>query len=236
MSDSESDTDTNPGDREESESSRELGEDEDVDDVFKSLQMMKKARVTSRRGDFTLSKRSCFSLPLPPQSKKSSVKSHSRSKSAGPDNDREDDVRSKSSLETQTTQKSSTPLKTPPSSKTFHPGKSRPGLKSPPSTSSHAASKSSAPLSTTPLSKRSTPLQQKTPQRDSIEPDESGAVMMALKDVTSLLNTLVKRVEDNSKDIKSLKISLKESSASSSSSDTPKNRKVLPVVRVSNYF
>jgi len=61
---------------------------------------------------------------------------------------------------------------------------------------------------------------------------ESGAVMSALKDVTSLLNTLVKRVEGNSKDIKSIQRALKDVS-SSSSSDSSKKRQIPSIVRVS---
>ena len=58
---------------------------------------------------------------------------------------------------------------------------------------------------------------------------ENQNVMSALKDVTSLLNTLVKRVEDNSNDIKSIKQSLKYSS---SSSDSSKKHHIPPIVRV----
>ena len=52
-------------------------------------------------------------------------------------------------------------------------------------------------------------------------------LMSALKDVISLLNTLVKRVDSNSKNIKSIQRTPKDAPSSSSSSDSSK---IPPVV------
>ena len=58
----------------------------------------------------------------------------------------------------------------------------------------------------------------------------SGGVMSALKDVTGLLNTLVKRVEENAKDIQSIQKAL--NSGTNSTESSPKHH-VPSIVRVS---
>ena len=67
------------------------------------------------------------------------------------------------------------------------------------------------------------------------DPEKQTELSQALKDMTSVLNKLVKRVENNSNEIHALKNTLKSASTPSSSSESSsgsRKRKIPAVVRV----
>ena len=71
------------------------------------------------------------------------------------------------------------------------------------------------------------------------DPEKQGELSKVLKDMTSVLNKLVKRVENNSNEIHALKSTLKSSSTPSSSNESSSGsgkRKIPAIVRVCEWI
>ena len=218
----------------------------DLEDLFRALPMAKKTRLTTADSVKNIARTSSgrlqhkktrtrvteSRLPLPPRSK--SVMSRSSVKRV--ENSENTPTSSKSTHSRLSRLSKSVDSPRPLNSFTPPSRENTPKQKSPhtPLSASREMSRSREGLLTSlQVHTRGSP--DSAPQDQTVDNADTGSVMTALKDVTSLLNTLIKRVEDNSKDIQSIKLSMSESS-SSSSSDTSKKRKVLPVIRVSYYM
>lgn len=109
--------------------------------------------------------------------------------------------------------------------------------KTPPLTSTPNSS-SSTPSTSDPDSSRSCFSSTRSTGNTMSDSEDSGpasqqSITIALKDMTSLLNTLVKRVEGNSEVIKDIQMAMKTSSSGSGGS--VKKRQIPPVVRVSKH-